>query len=150
MTILITSTAFAANAFIPRPYTGEGDNISPPLAWNGVPAGAQELALICEDPDAPTPQPWTHWVVYKLSPILLGLAESAQGDFLQGRNDFGEIGYGGPLPPRGHGLHHYHFRLYALDEPLQARPELTKAQLLSAIEGHILGQGELIGVYERT
>jgi hypothetical protein len=148
--IELTSPAFAANGRIPKQYTGEGTNISPPLSWRGVPKGAQELALICDDPDAPTPKPWVHWVVYKIPPTKSGLPENAHASLVQGQNDFGTRGYGGPMPPKGHGVHRYQFHLYALDQPLNARAGLTKDQLLEAMRGHVLDEGRLVGVYERS
>lgn len=148
-TLSLTSPAFAANGPIPRKYTGEGQDISPPLTWSGVPAGAKELALICEDPDAPQPTPWVHWVAYAIPPMLTGLPENARENMIDGQNDFGRRGYNGPMPPQGHGVHHYHFRLYALAQPLQRGPGLTKEQLLDAMNRHVLAEGELVGTYER-
>ena len=150
MTITVTSPAFAANGPIPKHYTGEGDDVSPPLSWSGVPEGAKELALICDDPDAPTAKPWVHWVIYTIPPMQTGLPEGAQNDFTAGQNDFHQTGYGGPMPPPGHGVHHYHFRLYALDAALLVGPGLTKEQLLAAMQGHIMAEGELVGTYERA
>jgi Raf kinase inhibitor-like YbhB/YbcL family protein len=149
MTIRIASTAFEPHRPIPKTYTGEGPDISPPLAWSGVPEPTKELALICDDPDAPTPEPWVHWILYKLSPTRTGLRESDNGGGVEGKNSFEKIGYGGPLPPRGDGMHHYHFKLYALDQPLTVGAGLSKDQLLAAMKGHVLAQGELIGTYER-
>jgi Raf kinase inhibitor-like YbhB/YbcL family protein len=131
--------------------------VSPALAWSGVPAGARELALIVDDPDASRSQPWVHWVLYKIPAGADGLDEGAgspdgtgaPAGSLQGTNDFGSYGYGGPAPPRGHGTHHYHFKVYALDVPLDVAPGTDKAALLAAMEGHVLAQGELIGTYER-
>lgn len=157
--LTVTSPAFAAGAPIPsrHAYRGEGKNLSPALAWRGVPAGARELALLCDDPDAPRPQPWVHWIAYGLPADLVGLSEGAgaTGEDLrgtpghQGLNSWDELGWGGPLPPRGHGTHHYHFQLYALDAPLELRPGATKDELLGALAGHVLAQGELVGTYER-
>ncbi len=144
----LTSPAFAPGAPIPRKYTGEGEDVSPPLVWSDPPEGTRELALICDDPDAPMPTPWVHWVAYKISPERRSLAEGAQDGFRQGRNDFGRRSYGGPMPPRRHGVHHYHFKLYALDIELP-NEELTKAELLERIEGHVLAEAELVGTYER-
>src|SRR5579872_2458569 len=149
MTIRIASTAFEPHQPIPKKHTGEGPDVSPPLAWSGVPGTTKEMALICDDPDAPTPEPWVHWILYKLSPTLSGLKEGDKGGGAEGINSFEKIGYGGPMPPRGHGLHHYHFKLYALDQPVGAGAGLSKDQLLAAIQGHVLAQGELIGTYER-
>jgi Raf kinase inhibitor-like YbhB/YbcL family protein len=157
MTIALQSTAFAEGKPIPKKYTGDGDDMSPPLSWSNLPEGTKELALVCDDPDAPTREPWVHWVLYKLSPDLTGLSAGLPGDrqlkepagALQGQNTSNATGYVGPAPPRGHGVHHYHFRIYALDAPLSVEPGLTKTALLAAMAGHILGQGELIGTYSR-
>lgn len=148
-TLTLTSSAFAADRPIPRKYTGEGADVSPPLSWSGIPAGSKELALICDDPDAPQATPWVHWVAYAIPPMLTGLPEKAHENVREGRNDFGHLGYSGPMPPEGHGVHHYYFRLYALEQPLQRGPGLTKEQLLEAMQGHVLAEGELVGTYER-
>jgi Raf kinase inhibitor-like YbhB/YbcL family protein len=157
MTITVTSPAFAAGQAIPVKHTGEGQDVSPALAWSGVPAGAKELALICDDPDAPRPQPWIHWVIYGLSPTVQGLPEAVSADptlaepkgALQGKNGSDVTGYHGPMPPKGHGVHHYYFKLYALDAALGLAPGRTKTELLTAMKGHVLAWGELIGTYER-
>jgi Raf kinase inhibitor-like YbhB/YbcL family protein len=157
MNITIKSTAFNHNEPIPQKHTGDGADVSPALSWSDVPEGAKELALIMDDPDAPTPQPWVHWVIYKLPPTLTELPEAiaetktlaVPEGALHGKNSWGTIGYRGPAPPRGHGVHHYHFKLYALDTELDLQPELTKEQLLRKMEGHILAEGELIGTYQR-
>ena len=157
MEIKITSTAFSAGQGIPRQYTGEGKDISPPLSWGGIPAGAKELAMIVDDPDAPTAQPWVHWVIYKMPADTTGLSEgiaasaelSSPAGAAQGKNTAGRIGYHGPMPPPGHGVHHYHFKLYALDSKLQLAAGADKEALLKAMKGHILAQGELIGTYQR-
>ena len=153
----LTSTALAADQPIPTQYTGDGRDISPPLAWGALPPGTRELALICDDPDAPRAKPWVHWVIYKLPPDLTGLPEALPAQAvlaapvaaLQGKNDWGAIGYRGPAPPRGHGTHHYHFKLYALDATLDTPPGLSASDLMSAMRGHILGHGELVATYER-
>ena len=157
MTLSVTSTEFANGAVIPKQFTGDGTDVSPPLAWTPVPANAQELALICDDPDAPVAEPWVHWVIYKISAGNAGLPENVAkknspptpAGALQGKNSWGNIGYGGPAPPRGHGVHHYHFKLYALDAELSVAAGLTKAELLHAMEGHVIAQGELVGTYQR-
>lgn len=157
MTLTVTSPAFAAGATIPKRFTGDGEDFSPMLSWSGVPDRAKELALIMDDPDAPTPEPWVHWVIYKLPVSLAGLPENvaksaslaAPTGAMQGRNSFNKVGYGGPAPPKGHGVHHYHFKLYALDAALNGHPGVTKPQLLTAMQGHIVAQGELMGTYER-
>lgn len=157
MKITITSPAFKHNEPIPRKYTGEDRDVSPALSWSGIPAEAKELALIVDDPDAPRPEPWVHWVIYKLPPGLSGLPEgvatsaalSEPTGALQGENSWGRSGYGGPMPPPGHGVHHYHFRLYALDTDLDVKAGLDKDALLAKMQGHILAEGELIGTYQR-
>jgi hypothetical protein len=156
-TITIQSPAFAPNDSIPRRHTGDGDDVSPPLLWSGVPDAARELVLIVDDPDAPVGD-WVHWLVYGIPADALGLPEgisvgvqrlAAPRGAIQGRNSWNKIGYGGPAPPKGHGVHHYHFKLYALDKPLGLEPDATKPALLAAMQGHIIAQGELIGTYQR-
>jgi len=156
MQITLRSTAFDAGQPMPRRYTGDGEDLSPPLAWSDVPATCRELALIVDDPDAPSAEPWVHWVVYKIPAGTNSLAEGFKGaaapnlppGALQGRNSWGSAGYRGPSPPRG-GVHHYHFKLYALDTPLEAPGGLDKRALLDAMSGHLLAQGELVGTYRR-
>lgn len=157
MTLKIESPAFAAGAVIPARFTGDGEDVSPPLKWSGLPAGVKEVALVCDDPDAPTPQPWVHWVIYGIPATAAGLPENvdksaspaAPAGAAQGKNSWSKLGYGGPAPPPGHGVHHYHFKLYALDAALGLKPGLDKPQLLKAMKGHILAQGELMGTYQR-
>ncbi len=160
MAIELKSAAFANGAVIPKKYTGEGEDVSPPLAWSGLPAGTKELALICDDPDAPTSEPWVHWVIYKISPELAGLPEGIDKaarlknppGALQGKNSWmsGQtVGYRGPFPPSGHGVHHYHFRLYALEARLAVEAGLSKTTLLGEMSEHVLAEGELVGTYAR-
>ncbi len=157
MAIQIQCPAFAAGAPVPKKYTGEGEDVSPALSWTGVPAEAREIALLCDDPDAPRAEPWVHWVMYGIPASSSGLPEKIPPvvhppelpGVAQGKNDFGRIGYGGPMPPPGHGVHHYHFRLYALRESLGLAPGKTKAELLAAMKGKILAEGELVGTYRR-
>jgi Raf kinase inhibitor-like YbhB/YbcL family protein len=149
MAIQVSSSAFEPGGVIPRKHTGEGQDVSPPLTWADVPEGTREIALICDDPDAPTPRPFVHWVVYKIPADRSGLPEGSTQGALEGENDFGGTGYGGPMPPRGHGVHHYRFKVYALDAELEAAAGLTKDRLLEAMEGQILAEGELVGTYER-
>jgi Raf kinase inhibitor-like YbhB/YbcL family protein len=160
MKIELTSSAFQEGAKIPKQYTGEGLDLSPPLAWSGLPGGTRELALICDDPDAPTPEPWVHWVIYKIPATAAALPEGLPktptlkeppGVF-QGKNSWAggqTIGYRGPLPPPKSGPHRYFFKLYALDAALDLAPGATKPALLKAINGHVLAEGRLIGTYER-
>jgi len=148
----IESPAFASGRPIPAPHTADGRDVSPPLSWSGVPAGAKSLALVCEDPDAPRGN-WVHWVLYDLPPTATGLPEGVppserlESGGVQGKNDFGRIGWGGPAPPSG--THRYFFRLYALDSRLDLPPGATRAQLSRAMEGHVRAEGELMGTYSR-
>jgi hypothetical protein len=157
--IQLSSTAFDNNAPIPRIYTGESDDHSPPLAWEGAPDDAKEFALICDDPDAPSAEPWVHWVIYGIPAEVHALPEglSANAQLTspvaakQGKNSWpsgATVGYRGPMPPPGK-THHYHFKLYALDTKVDSAPSATKSELLKAIQGHVLAEGELIGTYSR-
>jgi Raf kinase inhibitor-like YbhB/YbcL family protein len=145
--LTLTSTDFAEGERIPQEhaYRPEGENRAPGLSWTGVPDGTKELALIVDDPDAPREDPWVHWVVYKIPLSATGVP----GDAVEGENDFGAHGWGGPLPPKGHGTHHYHFKLYALDAEIGLGPGATKVELLEAMEGHVLAEAELVGTYSR-
>lgn len=153
MALTLTSTAFKAGAGIPQTYTCEGADRSPGLTWTGAPAGTRSYALIADDPDAPVGT-WVHWVIYDLPGEATELAEglpirdTLPGGGTQGRNDFRKIGYGGPCPPPGK-PHRYFFRLYALDALTNLKPRATKADVLAAIEGHVLAQAELMGTYRR-
>jgi Raf kinase inhibitor-like YbhB/YbcL family protein len=152
MSIKITSTPFVDGGLIPKQYTCDGANVSPPLSWSGVPPNAKALVLICDDPDAPA-KTWVHWVAYDLPVTLTSLPENTAttteltGGGKQGANDFKKIGYGGPCPPSG--THRYYFKLYALDTDTSLTPGATKDQLLKAMEGHIVAQGQLMGSYKR-
>lgn len=147
MTIELTSSAFDQGAAIPQKYTCDGDNLSPPLSWSALPDGTQSLALIVDDPDAPRGT-YVHWVVFNLPPDQEGLSEGSQDVGVQGRNNAGSTRYAGPCPPPG-SAHRYFFKLYALDAELRLSPGATKADVEQAMEGHILGQGELMGKYGR-
>ena len=160
MTIQLTSTAFTQGHPIPKKHSGESDDVSPPLAWSNLPEKTKELALICDDPDARGSEPWVHWVIYKIPAGAKGLPEGIPrksrpkdpAGVLQGQNSWTDkefIGYRGPLPPSGSGVHHYHFKLYALDAPLEAESGLEKKALLEKMEGHVLAEGELMGTYQR-
>lgn len=152
-TMSMTSPAFAAGESIPQEYTCDGDNTSPALQWEQPPAGTQSLALIVDDPDAPSGT-FVHWVYYNLPPTARGLPENVPADEnpptggTQGKNGAGTTGYTGPCPPSG--THRYFFHLYALDTKFGAAPGLTQEQLLQAMQGHILAQAELMGLYSRT
>jgi Raf kinase inhibitor-like YbhB/YbcL family protein len=149
MTLSLTSTAFAAGETIPRKHTGEGEDVSPRLEWQGAPDGTRELALICDDPDAPTPEPWVHWVLYGIPADRTRLEEGDAAGAEEGPTGWGVPGYRGPMPPPGHGVHRYFFRLYALDAPLGLKAGASKQEVLAAIEGHVLAEAELVGTYER-
>lgn len=149
MSMTIRSSAFGPGERIPIQHTGEGADVSPALTWGSVPAGTRELVLICEDPDAPRPQPWVHWLVAGIPPTQDGLAEGEGADLVQGTTDFGDACWGGPMPPRGHGVHRYFFKLHALKRPTGLHPGFSKADLLEAMRGQVLAEAELIGTYER-
>jgi Raf kinase inhibitor-like YbhB/YbcL family protein len=150
----ITSPAFGNNDAIPTLYTCEGRNVSPPLAWSGVPPNAKSLVLIVDDPDAPDPaapnRTWVHWVVYELPPDSNGIKEASKTlprGARAGLNDSGDLGYGGPCPPIGR--HRYFHKLYALDITLADLKRPVKGQVEAAMKNHIVGQAELIGTYRK-
>jgi len=146
--LTITSPAFDAHGPLASRYAKDEDNVSPELAWMGVPEGTQELAVICHDPDAPMPDGFTHWVVYGIPATEQGIPEGGGSAFTEGVNDFGDGGYGGPQPPPGHGVHHYYFWIYALNAPLDAAPGLSRRELLDAMSEHIIQQNRVVGTYE--
>jgi len=148
----LTSTAFAPGEAIPQQYTCDGQDVSPPLAWSDPPPGTQSFALIADDPDAPVGT-WVHWVLYNLPAEARTLPEAIPADAeladgsRHGDNGWRRPGYGGPCPPKG--THRYFFRLYALDTPLDLAAGASNKQVLQALEGHVLAQAELMGVYTR-
>jgi Raf kinase inhibitor-like YbhB/YbcL family protein len=148
----LSSAAFGAGGAIPTRYTGEGDDVSPPLSWSGAPDGTKAFALICHDPDAPLVSPgsygFVHWVLYGIPGSATGLDEGS-GDYTKGRNNFDSEGYGGPMPPEGHGPHHYFFWLMALDDEPDLPAGLTLWELLDKIEPHVIAMNRLVGTYER-
>ncbi len=152
MELDIRSNAFDEGDFIPRKYTCDGEDISPPLSWTQPPKETKSLVLICDDPDAPMGT-WVHWVLYGLSPDILELSEciSNEKEMLDGAkhglNDFKKYGYGGPCPPGG--THRYFFKLYAVDTQVVLDAGATKQEVLNAIKGHILAEGQLMGSYSR-
>jgi Raf kinase inhibitor-like YbhB/YbcL family protein len=153
MTLKIESTAFANGGDIPVRYTGQGDDLSPPLSWSGVPSNAKSLVLIVDDPDAPDPAApkmvWVHWVLYNIAPSVTGLSEGAKtppAGTGEGLNDWKRTGYGGPLPPIGR--HRYFHKLYALDAVLQLEGAPTKTALEKAMAGHVLAEATLVGTYQ--
>jgi Raf kinase inhibitor-like YbhB/YbcL family protein len=156
MTFTLTSGVFDQGESIPTKYTCEGEDVSPPLSWAGVPEAAESLALIVDDPDAPDPRApkmtYVHWVLYNMPPEASGLLQGVTAETLppgteEGLNDWKRTGYGGPCPPIGR--HRYFFKLYALDTRLDGLDEPTKAELESAMEGHVIAQTELMGTYAK-
>lgn len=154
MPLTLTSRAFAHESPIPERYTCEGEDLSPPLAWSGAPAGARSLALIVSDPDAPDPAApktkWVHWVLYDLPTADGALIEAVAklpAGAREGRNDWKRTGYGGPCPPIG--THRYFFELYALDRELGELGSPTRAALLAAMDGHVLERAVLMGTYRK-
>lgn len=149
----IKSAAFEENGLIPKKYTCDGQNVSPPLTWTKPPTGAKSVAIICDDPDAPVGT-WVHWVIYGISPQATALPENVppQKEVLrgakQGINDFRKIGYGGPCPPKGP-AHRYFFKIYSLDIELNLPAGASKKDVEKAMQGHILAEGQLIGKYGR-
>ena len=152
MPLKLRSPAFASGEPMPDRYARPHGNISPPLDWDGAPPGTKSFALIVEDPDAPRGT-FRHWAAFDISPDRTRLEEGAgsqSGDLRQGANDFGGAGYDGPQPPEGHGPHHYHFRLAALDvEHLDVRPQQRAEAIWQAARPHVLDEAELVGIYER-
>jgi len=154
MTMQLSSPAFAEGERIPVNHTADGADRSPELRWGNIPPHAQSLALICEDPDAPRGT-WTHWVLFNIPADKTTYAEGVPaekelpGGARHGKNDFGKIGYGGPSPPKGK-PHRYFFKLYALDTKLDLPAGATRQQVLDAIKGHVLAQGQLMGTYGRS
>ena len=154
MALLLTSPAIAPGSGIPSQYTCDGADISPPLAWSGVPGGTQSLVLVVDDPDAPSGV-FRHWAVFDIPAGSSGLdvgysaARPATG-FHEARNDFGKPGYGGPCPPKGHGVHHYHFRLFAIRRPsLNLEDSATALEVLNAVQPYVIERTELVGTYRR-
>lgn len=149
----ISSSAFADGEAVPRRFTCDGENLSPPIAWTDAPAATRSFVLLCDDPDAPRGT-WRHWAAYDIGPAHHALAEGAamraEGEFRQAVNDFGRSGYGGPCPPHGDGPHHYHFRLLALDtERLPVSTHASCRDVEHEARGHVLAEASLIGLYER-
>lgn len=150
----LTSPSFQHLGPIPKKHTGEGDDVSPALSWSKLPDGTASLALICHDPDAPLLTPagaygFVHWVLYNIPAAVAELPEGVQG-FTSGVSSFGKAGYGGPMPPEGHGVHHYYFWLLALDRELNLASGLSLQDLLAKIEPHVIGMNRLVGTYTRS
>lgn len=155
--LAVTSPAFQDGGRIPDRFARGGENVSPALHWSRLPEKTASVALICEDPDAPTPSPFIHWVIFNIPASIPGLPEGVPhgplppdpGGASQGVNDFDGVGYDGPAPPRGHGPHRYRFQIHALDAVLSAPPGLSALALRQAMEGHVLGKGVLVGTFSR-
>lgn len=153
LTLTVASAAFLMNAAIPFRHTCKGENVSPPLTWTGAPAGTRSFAVLMDDPDAPGGD-WVHWILFNLPPDVTSLnaavprASRLLSGAIQGINDFGAAGYGGPCPPPGR-AHRYVFHVYALDTLLDLKSAARKADLLRAMEGHIVACGELVGTFSR-
>ena len=153
MSLEVKSSAFKEGEMIPSMYTCDGENVSPPLTWSPGPGGTRSFALISDDPDAPMGN-WVHWVIYNIPPEKAGLPEDVPDDNAlvdgakQGITDFGRPGYGGPCPPGG--THRYYFKVYALDTILDLGTGEKKKDLLKAMEGHVLAEGQLMGKYKRN
>jgi Raf kinase inhibitor-like YbhB/YbcL family protein len=149
----LTSPAFGEGGAIPKRHTGEGEDVSPALAWSSAPAGTRGFAVVCHDPDAPLVSPsgtygFVHWVLYNIPASAERLPEGVR-DFTPGRNDFGKPGYGGPMPPPGHGTHRYYFWVLALKSETQLKPGLTLWELLAQVEPSVIGMNRLVGTCQR-
>ena len=148
MPLRVSSPAFSDNGAIPKQYTCDGQNVAPPLQWSGVPERAKSVAVICDDPDAPSGT-FTHCVLYDIPSSTHALAERASIG-TAGLNSFGKRGFGGPCPPKKDHAHHYHFHVYALDVDSIGPAGLSKEDAVDAMSGHILAEGELVGTYKRA
>jgi hypothetical protein len=158
-TFVVESPAMSTGTMMPRDYSPDGRNVSPPLAWRGLPEGTRQLAVICQDHGAGNPPPWVHWIIYNIPATAPGLPEGIPFDATdsmpsgltgatQGSNGWGLSMYRGPAPPGGT-VHHYDFAVFALDAEVDLPPGLTRAELLEAIEGHVIGQGNMVPLYRR-
>lgn len=145
----LISSAFNHNEFIPKTYSCEGKNISPPLEILNCPSGAESLVLVMDDPDAPGGV-WTHWLVWNISPDTHFIVEdSIPTGAIEGRTSFGKTSYGGPCPPKGHGLHHYHFKLMVLNEKIELEEGASREALESVLKGRVVSEALLVGLYKR-
>ena len=158
-TFIVESPTMTTGRFMPRDYSPDGRNLSPPLNWRGLPVGTLQLAVISQDYGAGRPPPWAHWIIYNIPATATGLPEGIPFDSdhpmpaeiagaVQGTQSWGLAAYRGPAPPVG-SVHHYHFAVFALDEELELPPGLDRGELLLAIEGHVVGQGDMVTLYER-
>lgn len=151
--LTLHSTAFQNGESIPTKHTGEGEDVSPELSWSNIPDGTRSFAVICHDPDAPLISPigsygYVHWILYNIPASVTSLAEGSK-EFTEGTTDFGKTGYGGPMPPNGHGLHNYYFWILALNDELDLEAGLTMQALLARVEPNVIGMNRLIGTYQR-
>lgn len=150
----ITSSDFTHKSVIPIKFTCDGANKAPRLQWHGAPSNTKSFVFICDDPDAPAGT-WVHWVVYNIPASKTDLSyitdrtQKLSDGTMQGSNSWPHVGYDGPCPPEGHGIHHYHFKLYALDAVLNLKPGATKQEVEAAMKKHILAHTEIVGLYER-
>jgi Raf kinase inhibitor-like YbhB/YbcL family protein len=144
--LTISSTAFDSEGRIPDRCAKDEENIQPELRIDGVPEGTVELAVVCHDPDAPMPFGFTHWTLYGIPPDTRVIPENGDGAFRPGPNDYGDLGYGGPQPPSGHGPHHYYFWVYALDRGVEGAP--SRKAFLETYGDHVLEQNRVVGIYE--
>jgi len=149
----LSSTAFQQGESIPAKHTGEAEDVSPQLSWSNVPEGTRSFAVICHDPDAPLISPtggygYVHWVLYNIPASVTSLVESSK-EFTEGMTDSGTAGYGGPMPPNGHGLHNYYFWILALNDELNLEAGLTMQALLARVEPNVIGMNRLLGTYQR-
>jgi Raf kinase inhibitor-like YbhB/YbcL family protein len=155
--ISVQSEAFENGSAIPFKYSADGLGISPPLSWSNLPQGTQSVAVVVEDPDAPTPEPFVHWLVYNVPAGINAIPEnvghdatiSEIGSAMQGKNSSLKIGWAGMAPPKGDTLHHYHFQVFALDRTLDLKPKAGRTELFNAMAGHVIGRGEIVGTYQR-
>lgn len=149
----VHSPAFGNHKRIPTRHTGEGEDVSPALEWSDAPEDARAFAILCHDPDAPLCKPgsygFVHWLLYGIPGSVSSIPEGGGATYTSGRTDFDDTGYGGPMPPEGHGPHHYFFWVLALDRELDLDPGLTMEELLAEIESHVIGMNRLVGTYER-
>ena len=149
----VSTRSFPEGGRIPERYAGEAA-VAPELQWTGVPRGTQEIVVLCEDPDAPLPKPFVHWALYGIPPSATSLPESIEpgaavpGGAQQGKNSLGKDGFTGPKPPPGHGVHHYHFQVFALDTRLPLGAGADRDALVDAMQGHVIAAGESVGTYE--
>jgi len=148
-TIRVASDWFDNGSMLPVRCTVDGEGEAPPLRWSGLPSEAKSLVLVCEDPDAPTPEPFVHWLVYDIQPGLEALDMSALARVRQGENSKLRTGFTPAAPPPGHGLHHYHFQLFALDMPVNLEEGAGRSKLFGAMQGRVVAWGEVVGMYQR-